>query len=115
MGRSWRSVCQSNEGRIDQVGSPTEIYRHPQSQFVADFIGRANFITGVVKAQRDGRLDVDFLGHSMTVPAAEAHYEGDGGAEGTRFRHRSFGVPTRPSPHESEGDHALDPRSPESQ
>ena len=67
-------VVVMNEGRIEQVGSPTEIYRHPQSQFVADFIGRANFITGIVQAQRDGRLDVNFLGHSMNVPAAEAHY-----------------------------------------
>ena len=68
-------VVVMNEGRIDQVGTPTEIYRHPQSQFVADFIGRANFIPGNVRSQHDGRLDVDFMGHTMTVPAAEAHYE----------------------------------------
>ena len=74
-------VVVMNKGRIDQVGTPTEIYRHPQSQFVADFIGRANFVTGIVQAQRDGQLDVDFLGHSMTVPAAEVHY--DVGAEVT--------------------------------
>jgi iron(III) transport system ATP-binding protein len=74
-------VVVMNKGRIDQVGTPTEIYRHPQSQFVADFIGRANFVTGIVQAQRDGQLDVDFLGHSMTVPAAEVHY--DIGAEVT--------------------------------
>lgn len=33
-----------NQGRIRQVGSPSEIYRHPGSEFVADFIGRANRI-----------------------------------------------------------------------
>ncbi|MDD4903088.1 MAG: ABC transporter ATP-binding protein [Candidatus Bipolaricaulis sp.] len=32
-----------NEGRIDQIGSPGEIYRQPRSAFVADFIGLANF------------------------------------------------------------------------
>jgi iron(III) transport system ATP-binding protein len=33
-----------NQGQIRQIGSPTEIYRHPGSEFVADFIGRANLI-----------------------------------------------------------------------
>ena len=74
-------VVVMNEGRIDQVGSPTEIYRHPQSRFVADFIGRANFVTGTVQSQQDSQLIVDFLGQSMTVPAAEAQYES--GAEVT--------------------------------
>jgi iron(III) transport system ATP-binding protein len=38
-----------NAGRIIQRGSPQDIYRHPKSQFVADFIGSANFIKGTVK------------------------------------------------------------------
>jgi iron(III) transport system ATP-binding protein len=67
-------VVVMNEGRIDQVGTPTEIYRHPQTRFIADFIGRANFITGIVKSQQDGQLDVDFFGHTMTVHAAESQY-----------------------------------------
>jgi iron(III) transport system ATP-binding protein len=33
-----------NKGRVSQVGSPKEIYRYPQNQFVADFIGRANIM-----------------------------------------------------------------------
>src|SRR5262245_25479110 len=38
-----------NAGKIIQRGTPQEIYRHPNSQFVADFIGSANFLTGTVK------------------------------------------------------------------
>ena len=38
-----------NAGRIIQRGTPQDIYRHPKSQFVADFIGSANFLTGKVK------------------------------------------------------------------
>jgi iron(III) transport system ATP-binding protein len=38
-----------NAGRIIQRGSPQDIYRHPKSQFVADFIGSANFLKGMVK------------------------------------------------------------------
>lgn len=63
-----------NEGRIDQVGSPTEIYRHPRSRFVADFIGRANFINGSVKSKQNGKLELDILGHSISVPAADGQY-----------------------------------------
>ncbi|OMF28058.1 ABC transporter ATP-binding protein [Paenibacillus sp. FSL H8-0548] len=39
-----------NKGKIEQYGSPMEIYQRPKSKFVADFIGTANFIDGVVKA-----------------------------------------------------------------
>ena len=39
-----------NGGRIEQVGSPTEIYQYPASHFVADFIGSANFVPARVKS-----------------------------------------------------------------
>jgi iron(III) transport system ATP-binding protein len=56
-----------NEGLIEQIGSPVEIYRFPNSRFVANFIGRANFIEGVVLAQKDSRLTVRSLGESITL------------------------------------------------
>lgn len=34
-----------NEGRIEQLGTPQEIYEHPQSPFVADFVGTSNLFT----------------------------------------------------------------------
>lgn len=37
-----------NEGSLLQVGTPTDIYEHPQSRFVADFIGEINLLDGVV-------------------------------------------------------------------
>lgn len=37
-----------NRGEIQQVGTPLEIYRHPKNQFVTDFVGKVNFIKGVV-------------------------------------------------------------------
>ena len=39
-----------NHGRIDQVGTPVEIYRHPATPFVADFVGKMNFLAGSVAA-----------------------------------------------------------------
>jgi putative spermidine/putrescine transport system ATP-binding protein len=37
------------DGRIQQVGSPTQIYRHPANRFVASFIGRSNLIEAQVE------------------------------------------------------------------
>ena len=50
-------VAVMNLGRIQQIGSPRDIYERPQNQFVADFVGTTNFVDGTVIAQ-DG--DADF-------------------------------------------------------
>jgi spermidine/putrescine transport system ATP-binding protein len=44
-------IAVMNEGRIEQIGTPEEIYRRPASRFVADFIGESNFLD----IERDGR------------------------------------------------------------
>lgn len=51
------------DGVIEQVGSPAEIYQHPANKFVANFVGTANFIDGVVCGEAGGKLDVDVEGH----------------------------------------------------
>ena len=37
-------VAVMNEGRVLQVGTPSDIYEHPSTRFVADFIGDTNFL-----------------------------------------------------------------------
>lgn len=49
-------VAVMNGGRIEQLGTPDEVYRRPATRFVAQFIGAANVLEGTVA---DGRLDVD--------------------------------------------------------
>ena len=44
-----RVVVMSN-GRAEQVGAPQEVYAHPANAFVAGFIGKANFLSGVARA-----------------------------------------------------------------
>lgn len=63
-----------NAGRIEQAATPDEIYRHPQSVFVADFIGRANFLDAEaldvrVDEQGRARATVMVLGRHVEVPA----------------------------------------------
>jgi spermidine/putrescine transport system ATP-binding protein len=48
-----------NEGRIEQVGSPREVYEEPASAYVADFLGVSNMLDAqVVGADSDGRCRV---------------------------------------------------------
>ena len=58
-----------NSGRIEQVARPEEAYRRPASVFVADFIGRANFIEVVTESVGAGTARVDVLGRVARVPA----------------------------------------------
>lgn len=48
-------VVVMNEGKIEQVGTPNEIYESPASVFVADFIGSTNIIRGVVASCDTGK------------------------------------------------------------
>lgn len=57
-----------NEGHIEQIGTPEEIYRYPESRFVADFIGRANFVTTLVEAVDNHAATVTVLGQTITRP-----------------------------------------------
>ncbi len=41
-------IAVMNAGRLEQEGTPTEVYERPQTRFVADFIGLTNFIAGTV-------------------------------------------------------------------
>ena len=62
-----------NAGRIEQAGPPDVVYRRPASRFVADFIGRANFLTGRVLGVVGDEVDVSLLGVPVRVPAGGRH------------------------------------------
>jgi len=59
-----------NQGRVIQVGTPREVYHRPQSRFVADFLGRTNFIAATVEARADRMLTLD----SAAGPLRSAAY-----------------------------------------
>jgi len=56
-----------NEGIIEQIGTPTEIYQYPKSRFVAGFIGRANFIGGKVLNQNHNQMTAEIFGQVITL------------------------------------------------
>lgn len=55
------TVVVMSEGKIQQIGSPTDIYNEPQNAFVADFIGESNIVDGVMNED----LKVTFSGHTF--------------------------------------------------
>ena len=54
------TIVVMENGKIQQIGTPTDIYNEPKNAFVADFIGESNNIDGVMRADRkvffDGRI-----------------------------------------------------------
>jgi iron(III) transport system ATP-binding protein len=46
-------------GKIAQIGRPEEVYRHPRSRVIADFIGETNFIAGTIASSNGGTAIVD--------------------------------------------------------
>ena len=56
------TVVVMSEGRIQQIGTPIDIYNEPKNAFVADFIGESNIVDGVMLEDRK----VSFSGHVFT-------------------------------------------------
>lgn len=53
------------QGRIEQVGTPSEVYNYPQTRFVADFVGQNNLIDGAIE-------DGAFVSDLGSMPVAKA-------------------------------------------
>lgn len=64
-----------SHGKIEQVGTPYEVYKHPRSRFVAEFLGSAHFFEVPVTAVREegGQhlATVNFQGQLVSVPCSE--------------------------------------------
>jgi iron(III) transport system ATP-binding protein len=52
-----------------------EIYRFPNSRFVANFIGRANFIDGAVLAQHNSKVTIRSLGETITLSNVKREFQ----------------------------------------
>jgi putative spermidine/putrescine transport system ATP-binding protein len=48
-----------NEGRVEQIGAPFEIYNYPRTRFVASFVGTLNILQGRIVDPATGRIAVD--------------------------------------------------------
>jgi ABC-type sugar transport system ATPase subunit len=83
-----------NHGRIEQVGAPLELYRHPRNLFVAGFIGspRMNFIKGQVLRLEGTSATIGFAGTEAAVNVRSAGVAaGDHVTVGIRPEHMEEG------------------------
>jgi len=72
-------VAVMSEGKLEQIGTPTDIYERPSSRFVAEFVGTANFFDNVRLTQNGSvtMLDVPKVGR-LAVP--EVHVDSSSAA-----------------------------------
>lgn len=68
------TVVVMNAGRIEQVGTPLDIYRRPVNRFVANFIGNCNLLDGVMSANREAVVNGILI---QGIRVAENVNEGD--------------------------------------
>ena len=81
-----------NHGIIEQIGAPHEIYFHPASRFVADFIGRSNFASGKVLSVDADTVTVDMLGKILTVKKDPGFHTAPGGTVTCMTRPESLSI-----------------------
>src|SRR6202035_1522193 len=58
-------------GKIEQVGSPLDVYNRPANRFVGEFIGDSNFFAGRADPARPSTIELDKIGPVRVAPGAE--------------------------------------------
>lgn len=87
-------VAVMNDGRVEQVGTPREVYESPETRFVASFVGENNLLDGRVTSASDGTLSVDVGPTELAVASNESIAVGDEVAVCVRPEHLDTGVGT---------------------
>lgn len=65
-------IAVMNQGKIEQVGTPSQIYERPQTSFVADFIGDTNLFSGEIVAVNSSEVQISTkTGLSIIISRAE--------------------------------------------
>ncbi len=68
-------VVVMNKGRIEQIGTPEDIYRRPATPFVAEFVGTVSRLEGRILEPQRGLVEI--AGHSLEVRGALGRTEGE--------------------------------------
>ncbi len=67
------TIAVMNEGQIEQMGSPADLYDNPETAFVANFLGQSNLIKGTITGNDGDSLVVDLYGQKISVPKNRSH------------------------------------------
>lgn len=67
------TIAVMNEGKIEQMGSPADLYDNPRTSFVANFLGQSNLIKGSIVDSSGENKVVDIFGTKISLPASRNH------------------------------------------
>jgi spermidine/putrescine transport system ATP-binding protein len=92
------TIAVMNAGRIEQMGSPEELYENPTTTFVANFLGQSNLVAGTITGKEQDTVTVEAHSHRIALPAVRCRV--DAGAviigvrpEKVRLVHEAAQVP----------------------
>jgi spermidine/putrescine transport system ATP-binding protein len=78
------TIAVMNKGKIEQMGTPEDLYDSPKTAFVANFLGQSNLIPGEVSGNDGNNLIVDLFGTKVAVPKARSSAYGSSVLVGIR-------------------------------
>jgi len=67
------TIAVMNEGQIEQMGSPADLYDNPKTAYVANFLGQSNLIKGTISGNDGDSLVVDLYGQKISLPKSRSH------------------------------------------
>ena len=71
------TIAVMNAGRVEQMGAPIDLYEHPITTFVANFLGQSNLIQGRLSGKSGGDATLDVRGGRMAMPTDRVHSQSD--------------------------------------
>jgi len=73
-------IAVMSKGKVQQMGTPVEVYERPANKFVADFIGESNFLEGKIKSisKNEANIFIPGLNTELTgMPISEGLVKGE--------------------------------------
>ena len=67
------TIAVMNEGKIEQMGSPADLYDNPETAFVANFLGQSNLIKGTISGSDGDKQIVDLFGQKISLQKSRSH------------------------------------------
>jgi spermidine/putrescine transport system ATP-binding protein len=78
------TIAVMNKGRIEQMGSPVDLYENPETVFVANFLGQSNLIPATTISSSGAESAVDIHGSRILMPSVRNKGKNEGVLVGVR-------------------------------
>ena len=67
------TIAVMNEGQIEQMGTPADLYDNPETAFVANFLGQSNLVKGTISGNDGDSIIADLYGQKISLPKKRSH------------------------------------------